>query len=592
LKIDIQPPILKCAAASACELEFDVTVLFYGGSIDDFIPESNFEAVVMKGDNGESVHVKSARCQEDEQKCRLTLDIPVLDPGEYDIILNVASPSISSPVYSAQDSVSLNVVVPFMGTLLDASGNPIQAKIILTNLDSGETKVVNTDSSGKYYSEILPGNYDIELQFSGGIDLRFTRVEVGTSEVATMLGDIFRFDMNHLNSELPKGVRNIETVVVEFALPFKRMWARVPYDSGRVTGDEAKLRTYVCDSWNFKRSVCNTEWENIGGSIDKIRDSVSFNASFDSAAYMVAEQEWVHITDLKISKKTVYMGEAIEVSGRVLDSNGVKKPGVLVSLILPEFSLSEKTLTDEDGQFTLFLNAPYESGPTEIKVEVSGDLYVPYSVTDTINIIKKEEMRLVGLQDTYDVRMGREFKIPFSLSNTGQTNISDVIYVSLSGISNEWYTISPTQISGLGMGDNQQLDLTINIDPNSCRTQCKQYYLISINAKSESLEATQSFTIKILTPSNETKKSTKQSAVKPKSKSGGVTAFFSTATTGMGSNSIYIILLATLFGLVFLTYRKRTVVRHSKRRTTSLGVVYQGSSSLGSFGKRSSLRRL
>jgi hypothetical protein len=504
LKIDITQSEIECPANTPCKPEITVDVKFPIGDVTDFA-EEDFSALIMgRGKTFKKIYVDSIDCSKQSGSCNIKLDIPAnLEPGSYDMFLTLNT-NIENEDYESQDSIPLEIVLRISGTLKDAAGNVVSSILTFENLETGQSMSGQTGPSGEYSLNILPGDYSVEMRFGGGVVTRFYNVTIsGSDSLLGLSGNLVRYDQGHLNSGSPAGVRVVKIIVVEFGLPFSNAWFYVPYDSSKVSGDEKDLKVYNCRDWNFEKSSCTGAWEKVTCQVHTIRDGAEFNA-YSTGAFIIGEQRGLHFSNIELESEEVYMGDTVVVNGKLLDTDGNAVENAQIRLSFPVFNMSASSVTTTGGFFRATLNAPYLTGYPDMLVEGIKYPYCSCNETKTVKVTKSKELSILNIPDIADVPLNEPTDITFSLFNSGQTNLTETIYIHVNGISSDWYELSPAKINGLGISEQKDITLRVYLTPELCGGACMKFTLVNIEAASDEISRAVSFTIKITSPLNET----------------------------------------------------------------------------------------
>ncbi|MEA3255615.1 MAG: hypothetical protein U9Q22_07250 [Candidatus Altiarchaeota archaeon] len=566
LKIDLQEDVIQCPFGSTCERDLSVAVVFAAGSIDDLTLE-NVEAVIVDTKaKGKKMYIDSMVCDDASDTCKISLDIPSnLEPGSYDLFLTLAYPQISDYKYKSQDSIPLEVVLQLRGDVRDASGNIVDTRITLENQDTGQIIIRRTGVSGDYALDLLPGTYDITLEFTADkVISRFEDVSITDSDIVTISENLIRYDKDHLNSGIPGGLRIVKVMVIEFALPFSNTLIYLPYDSSKVDGDENDLKVYKCGRWNFKKSSCSGEWIGLWSKVHTIKDIIEFDAK-SSGAFVIGEKKSLRLTDVVVKNEIVYMSDTVHIIGRVIDNEGNPVERAVVECSFPRFNISDTFSSGTDGIFTADINAPYVEGPVTLVIGVKGGPFISYNETLTLNLIRSKKLDITGIPDTVDIGLDEPRVITFKLFNSGQTDLTDKIYLSVAGMSSDWYEILPASIDGLSANQQKSINLKIKLTNELCGGRCKQFTLINVEAKSNQVSKDVSFTLNILQPPEEeagkdTSEEQAQETETPESGIPGITGF----VISLPSLDSPYILSSIIIIMVLLIINKKKKVKKKK----------------------------
>jgi len=499
LKIILPDQKITCIAGDLCSKTVEARVVFPMGDIDTFTTD-NFEAVAVGGEAvGKKVSVTSVSCDKKTDTCRLYLDIPsTLNSGLYDLFITVAHPQISNYDYQSKSSMPLATVVRLSGEMKDASGGIVDTKFTLENKDNGQITTTSTDSNGLYSIDLIPGNYDFEARFSGGTTAKFKGVKVAP-DIGTQSLNFIRFDKDSINSNNVPATRAVKIVVVEFALPFESAQLYIPYDSSKVNSDENELMVHNCIKWNFKKRVCTGEWTSLTRQVHSIQDSLDLNTN-STGAFIVGEKRLLSINDIDVKTETVYMNDPISIVGRVLDADGSPAVGTGVVASFPSFDLSKSTVTKDGGLFSIDINAPIAEGPVTMMVSLANPEFAAGNYTKSIDVLRKKELSIIGLPDMVDVDINKSNSVSFKLVNTGQTNLTKPIYVHITGISTDWYDVLPMSINGIAAGEQKTGELKIQVTPEMCGGECPAFTLVTLEAKSDEIDKSTTFTLRVNQP--------------------------------------------------------------------------------------------
>lgn len=495
LKISLPEEKITCIANEICEIGIDATVVYPVGDIDDFSLD-NVEAVLVSSyAEGRKIYVDDILCDEKIKRCKMTMDIPsTLDPGAYDLYITVAHPSISSYEYKSKSSIPLDIVSRFTGEVKDASGSIIETRFTIENRDTGEIITAGTDNAGVYNLDLLPGEYDFEIRFIGGVVSKFSAVEI-TADMGALKSNFVRYDRDNINAAGP-GTKMVKIVVLEFALPFENAGIYMPYDSSKVNRDEEDLSVHNCNKWNFKKRICTGEWTELDRKIHTIQDSLEFDTE-SSGAFVIGERRSLAVTAVEVKTEKVYIGEPVSVIGKIVDADDTAVEDIGVTVSFPRFNISKSTLSKAGGLFSLDISAPYAEGPVDMVIAVSESLFAVGNVTKSVDVMRKKELSIVGVPDMLDVDMNKETLLKFKLFNSGQTDLTKPISMHMNGISTDWYEILPLRINSIPANTQKDVELRIKLTEELCGGACPKFSLVTVEVASDEISKTTSFTMRV-----------------------------------------------------------------------------------------------
>ncbi len=536
------------------EKNITAKVVFKAGDLWDFDIE-NVEIIIFNENISKKAVLRSINCDGGTEICSFSFDIPSLGPGLYNLDLTVAYPSITSYRYEATGSIPLREVLQISGSIRDAKDRVIGTQIIVESIDRGEIEEANTGSTGNYSIELLPGNYNFVFRFDGGTAVSISNVSISSFDLLSLPGDLIRYDQGHISSGVPQGMKLVKIMVLELAFPHSSVWVYIPYDSSRVGGDEKELKVYQCERWNFERSLCTGGWSTIEDvRVHTIKDAIEFNAS-SYGAFMIGENDILHFSEFNVVNDEVSMGDAVKVEGTVVNSKNEPVHGTIIRAYFPGYDEFSTTKTNVEGSFVMGANAPHVEGDRELLVEAGKDLFVGCNSTHMIHIGRKTELSILNVPDMFNLPLGDTTEIEFTLFNSGQINLTEIIYIHLSGISADWYELLPDHVDGLEINKEKKVILRIKLTPELCGGKCKRFYLVNLEAKSAEISKTASFTIRIPSlPVNETE-STEGEEEEGGSTSPGITGF---SISIPSISSPYLPLTVVVILLILIVNKKKT----------------------------------
>lgn len=502
LKIDFSQNRVECIVGKICSSEIKFDVIFPNGDISD-LTEDDVDVRILGNKVFERVYVESMECDRQSGSCTVKLNIPSnLQPGSYDLFLSLKK-KFGDSYYTVEDYIPLQVVLQLSGVMKDAAGDVVRTVITLTNEKTGQVITGTTDYSGRYALDVLPGDYSMEIRFGGTI-VRFNNVTISNDDLLLALsGNLIRYDEGHLNSGSPVGVRVIKVIVVEFALPFSSAWFYVPYDSALVNGDENDLKVYKCDNWNFEKGFCTGTWKEIKADVHTIRNTIEFNVN-STSAFIIGEKRALYLRNIELEKEKVFMGDTVVVNGKVMDSDGNSVEGALIRLSFPGFGITSTDTSTTGGFFRVTITAPYTEGYPDLVIGAEKSSYAPCNTTTTLKVDRKKEISIFDVPEIVEVPFNEPTNIKFKVFNSGQINLTQPIYLRVSGIPSAWYRLSPVKIDSLDVSEQKDINLSVTLTPELCGDECDQFSRVNIEAKSEEISDVVSFTLKISSPINQT----------------------------------------------------------------------------------------
>jgi len=553
---------IKCPANELCKRDVTVQVIYRAGSIEDFTVW-NVEAMLVSKYDIKKVTVNDINCSKSIEECTISMTIPSsVSSGSYDLFI-----TIKDDPYKAQDSIPFESVIEISGEFKDAAGKVVSTEIVLENIETGETITSKTDSNGKYSIKLLPGTYNIAFKFNNAVVAKIYNVSITDFELMSIPGNMIRFDSDHIISGLPSGVNMVKIVVLEFALPSSDVWIYIPYDSKKVNGREENLRVYRCADWNFMKSSCTGEWEQIPANVHTIRDAIEFTTN-RSAAFLIGENKWLLFSKLELKDLEVYMGEPVTVDGAVIDNDDNPVNGAVITLSFPEFNISKKAVTSGTGGFSARINAPYSTGNFLLNIKADKEPYSSVNDSRVIRVIRSKELAITGVSDIERINLNKTLNLTLTLMNTGQTNFTKPIYLEVNGIPNDWYSLSPGSIDSLDVNEKRDVSLKIRITPEHCASGCKKYNLVNFVAKSEEITRSISFSLEIIVPRSKQLNQTEE-----KEEKRGMIGFITFPRFTMPSITSPYLSLTIIVILLILIVNKKKARKSIKKSIRKTGMI-------------------
>jgi hypothetical protein len=575
LEVYIQDPEIVHIVGRNTSRNITAKVVFKAGTLWDLDVE-NVRIRLYNSEQSKDLTVQRMYCDRTTSFCTFSVNLPSMSPGTYSLEVTVAYPSIGSARYSAKDVVPLTEALLLSGSVKDAKRNVIATTISVENIETGEMREVKTNKAGNYSMNLLPGSYNFVFRFAGGGIAELSNISISKDELVSLPGELIRYDEGHMASDVPAGMKLVKIMVLEVALPFSGAKIYLPYDSSKMTGDEKKLKVYVCEQWNFERSVCSGGWVLLDDLIvHTITDAVEFNTTI-YGAFMLGENDQLSFSSVVLEDKEVYMKDSVVISGMVQNTKKEAVQGVIVTASFPAQGVSSSVSTSSTGEFKLTIDAPEEEGDLDLRVSAGKDLFVGTNTSFKVSVAKKMDISILNVPDIVPVSLDEVNDVEFKLINSGQVALEDPIYVHVSGISSDWYEILPSYVSGLAVGEQKSVIVRVKLNEKLCGGKCNKFYLVNIEAKSREVTKTASFTMKLpVTGFNES-----ESAATTQPSSGTPTGF-ALSLPGMSSPYIPLTVIVVLLFLIV-----------SKKKSSSAGTAFGKSNKQGQHLRESIINKL
>jgi hypothetical protein len=365
---------------------------------------------------------------------------PSLPPGRYTL-----QAYLNHDGNSYSDSGEIDYIVPIEGGLVDSNNMAINAKIKF--IQNGITKLIlTTDAYGHYSGSLPPDNYDMEFDFP-----RSTLYLYGVS--VNSFDDPVKYVLD--DSDMP-GIRNAGLYEYEIDLSYSSADVEMSYNEKNVV-NENNLKIFQCSNWNSGRKECNSEWNQINGGIDAIRNRVRINSTVLST-FVIGEVKSISV-DFSLDKDAYNPGDTIKIRGLVkdVDGNSVKNASVEVSI--KNTQISSKVTADNNGIFSAELQAPSNEGSYELDLKANEYPYIEFNGNKNF-ILTKSKSVFMDFPDAISINKGENLTQNFSLINNGQADI-DNLKVYFEGISESYYNFSEN--TSLKAGEEKTFYLRLSI---------------------------------------------------------------------------------------------------------------------------------
>ena len=479
LNIEVLRPILKCTSTLPCREEIITRISFYDNPVDNIVP-ADFNVLLRDGEREIKIPVENVFCN--GFICNVLIEMVYIDVGTYTLEI-----TLKYDGFTATDTGTVKNVFYFFGKVLNHDNKPVETKFRLTNREKNETILIATNKEGKYFTELSSGTYDIELSFPD-VFLKLENVTLSHFDLGYTKGDTtVRYDsFSTLNME---ELRPLKVVAVETTLPYKLIHVTIPYDNLGAE-DKGNIRVYVCYNWNFGRRVCpQNEWVPIEFNIS---DAIHFDLQRLST-FLIGEVRELKFENIVIEKSIFKLNEPVTIKGIVVDGEDEPVEGATVSLSIPNFTSETQTITQADGSFIADVLAPSKEGSFNIMMIAKKGLFSPAETMKPIRVTRSKGLLLI-VPETIKATVGKETQVKLIVSNTGQTDLSD-IRIHISGISLDWYTLIPPRINYLKVNEEKEFNLSIRL-PETEKYQ--KFYVCTVDVSSGTIKKTATFVLEVV----------------------------------------------------------------------------------------------
>jgi len=367
-----------------------------------------------------------------------------LDPGKYELKLELD--------YGGGETILRDIIYPLSisGTIRDRNDNAIDVDLMFRK--GSKQTVLHTNSEGEYSGYVEPGLYDIELVH--------TKVSVKLLEVdVDDYADSIKYDY-HLGGNIP-GIIVAGFFVFETALSFDTAEIEMKYDDRNIL-DETELEIYRCSNWNHGQVICNSEWQEVNGEIDTIRNTATMETG-GLSAFIIGAKEGITI-NANLDKSVYNLNDIIQITGLTFDSSRTIIPNVSLTL-LKESEILDTVFSDEQGIFSFEIFAPDEEGTHILEITADKNPYVHSSITLSFEIERNKKINLL-VPDRIRLNRGNNVTMEFSVINTGQIALEDIV-LSLSGVPDGYYAMETAILPELDINEEIKIPIVFSIPVNA-----------------------------------------------------------------------------------------------------------------------------
>jgi hypothetical protein len=371
-------------------------------------------------------------------KYRTRVLVPPLSYGTYSL---KATLSHVNGTYS--DSREVVYRMPVSGKLVDSNNKAISAQIKFLS-GSIEKSSISTDGVGSYSGYILPGTYDVQITFPQ------STLYLDDSTINSF-NDPIKY--NYITDVKVPGIVTTGIYVYEVGLPFYKAIIDFSYNEKNIQ-DENDIKILKCYSWNSGRNACTTNWTEVFGEIDSVRNTVRLNMS-NLSAFAFGTREKIEI-EYAMEKQKYYLKEPVRMRGVTWNSNHETIEGVSLEIYNKNVPINYTALSDANGVFLFEFLVPSTEGNYTLKLSAKKPPYINSSKDINIEVVRNRDVTIIS-KDSFQISEGESVKEEISLTNTGQADLTNVT-ISIEGIP-EYYVLSPKNIENIAINEEKVIEL-------------------------------------------------------------------------------------------------------------------------------------
>jgi len=398
----------------------------------------------------DSIDVDIKEIYQSGQYTYVKISVPNLQPGTYDLDIRFTYMDFIKDVHK-----TIDYVVPVSGNIKDSDDEAVYVQLNFRNNETQKTFI--TDGSGSYSGLIPPGIYTLELTFPNS---------------KLILNDIMinEFD-NPIKFDHPSAEVNIPGIgvgaifVYEIALTYSDAYLEMKYDDSKIV-DETQISLYKCENWNFGRKICNSEWRTINAEVDTVRNSVNLNTT-ELSAFIIGYKKNIFL-DFSLDRDEYFLREVIRATGIVEDDDKKPVSDATITANIPNTGVSASTKSDNSGVFSFEFQGPNKEGDFKVVLTAEKSPFSSANSSSSIKVLRSKDLSLL-IAESIKVEQGDNVSIPFEVVNIGQTDFSD-LRISLTGIPEEYCSLSKTEISKLTAGNQEKISMFLTIPNDASKT--------------------------------------------------------------------------------------------------------------------------
>jgi hypothetical protein len=385
-------------------------------------------------------------------------DVPINSISKRNNLFDVriTAPSLPSNMYNLEtflsyngqpysDSQQVDYMVDVSGDIVDANNKAIPTQIKF--LQGGLAKMsIATDSYGHYSDSIVPGTYDIEFNFPlSTLYLRGATVSSFDDPIKYYYGDDFGIP----------GIRNAGLNDFEVSIPYSSADVEVSYTEKNVL-NENNLRIFRCPSWNSGRKVCNSDWSELNGILDTVRNKAKINST-SLSAFVVGEVKNI-VVEFSTDRDVYNIGDSINVKGLTKDEDRNSVSNASIQVYLRGLNQLYTAKADSNGIFSLDIPAPTYEGTYELDIKATSYPYGDFLGNKSIIVTKSKDV-MIEFPDTIKMNRGENLTQNISIANTGQADVSLGFF--LDGLQDGYYVLPGNTSLKAGERKTLSIDLLI-----------------------------------------------------------------------------------------------------------------------------------
>ena len=219
--------------------------------------------------------------------------------------------------------------------------------------------------------------------------------------------------------------------------------------------DEDNLRIFKCSDWNIGKKICNSNWVEVAGELDTVRNGMKMTSSTLSG-FVIGEVKNI-LVEFGPDKDEYYLGDSVKIRGIVKDDEGNIVSNASISVQMKNTQTKYTAVADTNGVFSIGLPQVNDEGTYTFTLTAKKSPFIDFKGEESFNVTKKKSV-YIDFPETVRIERGGNLTQKFDIVNNGQADISN-IEISLEGLPENYYSIESNNID---IGPDQQKTLYID----------------------------------------------------------------------------------------------------------------------------------
>lgn len=312
-------------------------------------------------------------------------------------------------------------------------------------LKSGSERLrMNTDSAGKYYGTIVPGTYDLHLEFP---ESKLTLEDVEVDDFDDPLDYAVAKDV------YIEGISAKTVYFFSFSLEYDKAIVELPYREFYGNSDARIMR---CLNWDKAQKKCNISWSEVSGKVSRNGEKVELDLS-SLGAFAIGVREKA-VLNFNIDSKNYNLKDLIKIRGNVQDSQKNPIPNAKIDVKVGSNVIGNIN-ADSNGVFSIDFLAPDIEGDYTVTIYADKAPYLKGENSKSFTVTKSRSVSIL-FPEVLRLEPGQQLEKEITFMNTGQDDVTGA-EVTVEGVPLGYFTLSKKTID---LPVNAQESVTISFD--------------------------------------------------------------------------------------------------------------------------------